>query len=407
MLSELIKISLRNLVRRKIRTFFTMLGIVIAVGSVTALVSITQGSNEVVREQLESTSNVLLVLPGMSISIVRVATSTMDESIVDKIEKINHVQAVNPILFKFSTVYYEDLLVELSIMGLDPKKAEKFYALRGMDVERGAFLRKNDRYKAVLGYLLAHGKFMGPGGSSVNWDIRPGDKIIIYDENGKAWEFKVIGNFEEIGQSFLAGFLDMIVAIPLDTAQELFHEEGKISMIEVWVDDVNFIDEVKKDIEKKVGGVTVVTAKQSIEVVLLIRKIMHNLLIGIGSIALFVGALGVMNTLLTSVMERTREIGTYRAIGAKKSFVLKMILIEGLVLTVIGGILGFAFGIGAAKFVVWIFEQRGQILPPPIIDKYVILVAFLITLAIGILSSLYPAKKASDLSPVEALRYIE
>ena len=134
---------------------------------------------------------------------------------------------------------------------------------------------------------------------------------------------------------------------------------------------------------------------------------MHNLLIGIGSIALFVGALGVMNTLLTSVMERTREIGTYRAIGARKSFILKMILIEGLILTTMGGVLGFAFGIGAANLVVWVFEQRGQLLPSPIIDLNVILFAMAVTFGIGLLSSVYPAKKAADLSPVEALRYIE
>jgi len=344
-IDELLKIAVRNLTRRKVRTFFTMLGIIIAVGSITALVSITEGSNEAVQGELERTSNVLMVIPGASLSIVKVATSSMDESIVHRIEKINHVKAVNPILYKISSFHYDGYILETSIMGIDPRRAQKYYELVGFSMERGAFLRKGDRYKAALGYLVAHGKFAGAN--------------------------------------------------------------GEVSMVEVYVDDIYFVDQVKEEIEKRIGGVTVISAKQSVEMVLYVQKIMHNLLIGIGSIALFVGALGVMNTLLTSVMERTREIGTYRAIGAKKSFILKMILIEGLILTSIGGALGFAFGIGAANFVVWVFKQRGQILPSPIIDLNVILFAIAITFGIGLLSSIYPAKKAADLSPVEALRYIE
>lgn len=407
MWSELIKIAIRNLTRRKIRTLFTMLGIIIAVGSVTALVSITQGSRMAIERELESTSNVLMVMPGVSVSIIRAATSTMSEDIVKKIEKIDHVEAVNPALIKFTTIQYDGWILELTIMGVDPKRAERFFSLRGLHLERGVFLRKNDRYKAVLGYLLAHGKFATFNGEPVNWDITPGQRIIIYDDQGNAYDFKVIGNLEESGQSFLAGFLDMMAVVPLDTLQEMFHEEGRISIVDVWVDDVAFIDEVKKKIERKVPGVTVITARQSVQMVLVIQKMMHNLLIGIGSIALFVGALGVMNTLLTSVMERTREIGTYRAIGARKGFILKMIFIEGIILTSVGGVLGFFFGVAAAKFVVFVFRQRGQLLPDPIVDLNVIAMAFVITLLIGIVSSLYPAKKASDLSPVEALRYIE
>ena len=407
MWSELIKIAVRNLTRRKLRTLFTMMGIIIAVGSVTALVSITQGSRIAIEQELESASNVLMIMPGVSASIVRAATSTMSEDVVRKIEKIEHVEAVNPALIKFTTVKYDGWILELTIMGVDPKKAQKFFALRGLHLERGVFLRKNDRYKAILGYLLAHGKFGAFEGEPINWDITPGQRIIIYDDRGSPHEFKVTGNLEESGQSFLAGFLDMMVVVPLDTLQEMFHEEGKISIVDVWVDDVAFIDEVKKEIEKEIPGVTVITARQSIQTVIIIQQMMHNLLIGIGSIALFVGALGVMNTLLTSVMERTREIGTYRAIGAKKSFILKMIFIEGIILTSIGGILGFFFGIGVAKMVVFILRRRGQMLPDPVVDMNVVAMAFIITLLIGIISSLYPAKKASDLSPVEALRYIE
>ena len=178
MWSELVKIAIRNLTRRKLRTLFTMLGIIIAVGSVTALVSITQGSRMAIEQELEGTSNVLMVMPGVSVSIIRAATSTMSEDIVKKIEKIDHVEAVNPALIKFTTIQYDGWILELTIMGVDPKRAEKFFALRGLHLERGVFLRKNDRYKAVLGYLLAYGKFATLNGEPVNWDITPGQRII-------------------------------------------------------------------------------------------------------------------------------------------------------------------------------------------------------------------------------------
>ncbi|NJE54227.1 ABC transporter permease [Thermococcus sp. 21S9] len=404
---EILKIAFRNLHRRKLRTFFTMLGIIIAIASITALVSIAEGFQLSISETLQSTSNVIIVLPGMGASIWTIGTNTLNQSVVDDISRINHVEAVNPVLVKFTVMEYRGWEVPVTVMGVIPRDAQKFYALTGPQLQRGQFIPQGSRFKALLGYSIANGKIQKQGGGTLNWEILPGQTIKLYDSSGRAWEFKVSGNFQESGQSFIGGFIDTSVFVPLGTLQEMYNEPGKISFIEVWVDDVNFVDYVKARIQKLLPSATVITERQGIEVVVQIENMLNNLLLGIGSIALIVGALGVVNTLLTSVMERTREIGTYRALGAKKRFILEMILIEGIMLTIIGGVIGFGSGIVMANVVVQILRAKTPGLPNPVVDLRVVAVAFGITFLIGIVASVYPAKKAAELNPAEAIRHVE
>jgi len=404
---EVLKIAFRNLHRRKIRTLFTMLGIIIAIASITALVSIAEGFQISISKTLQSTSNVVIVLPGMEASIWTIGTSTLNQDVVDRIVRINHVAAVNPVLLKFTAMEYRGWRIPVTVMGVIPRDAQKFYALTGPPMQRGQFMPQGSRSKAVLGYSIANGRIQKAGGGYLNWEILPGQTIKIYDGNGNPWEFKVSGNLQESGQSFIGGFIDSSVLVPLGTLQKMYNEPGKISFIEIWVDDVNFVGYVKERVSKLLPSATVITERQGIKTVFQIEEMLNNLLIGIGSIALLVGALGVVNTLLTSVMERTREIGTYRALGAKKRFILEMILLEGLMLTLIGGIIGFVSGMFLANVVVEILRQKTPGLPSPVLDLRVVTVAFGVTLLIGILASVYPAKKAAELRPAEAIRHVE
>ncbi len=404
---ETLKIALRNLHRRKVRTFFTMLGIIIAIASITALVAIAEGFQLSIARTLQSTSNVVIVLPGMGASIWTIGTSTLNQSVVEEITKLNHVEAVNPTLVKFTVMEYRGWEVPVTVMGIVPRESQKFYALTGPPLQRGQFMPQGSRFKALLGYSIANGRIQKENGGTLNWQILPGQTIKIYDSNGRPWEFKVSGSFQESGQSFIGGFIDTSVFVPLGTLQRIYNEPGKISFVEVWVDDVAFVNQVKNEIERLLPTATVITERQGIEVVFQIETMLNNLLLGIGSIALFVGALGVVNTLLTSVMERTREIGTYRALGAKKRFILEMILLEGMMLTVIGGIIGFASGIVMADVVVEILRAKTPGLPSPVVDLRVVAIAFGVTLIIGLLASVYPARKAAGLRPAEAIRHIE
>ncbi|WP_297506214.1 ABC transporter permease [Thermococcus sp.] len=404
---EILKIAFRNLHRRKIRTFFTMLGIIIAIASITALVSIAEGFQLSISRTLQSTSNVVIVLPGMGASIWTIGTNTLNESVVDELRKINHVEAVNPVLVKFTVMEYRGWEIPVTVMGIIPRDAQRFYALTGPQLQRGQFIPQGSRFKALLGYSLANGRVQKEGGGYLNWEILPGQTIKIYDENGRAWEFKVSGNFQESGESVIGGFIDTSVFVPLGTLQRMYSEQGQVSFIELWVDDVSFVNQVKEQVQKILPSATVITESQGIEVVVQIETMLNNLLIGIGSIALFVGALGVINTLLTSVMERTREIGTYRALGAKKRFVLEMILLEGMMMTLIGGIIGFGFGVLMAEIVVGLLRAKTPGLPGPVVDARVVAVAFGVTVIVGLLASIYPAKKAAKLNPAEAIRHVE
>ncbi len=403
---EIFLISLRNLRRRRLRTFFTMLGVIIAIGAITALVAITEGFQVGVQKTLQSTGNVVIVMPGMGASIMSIATETMSQSYVRKVEGIPHVVAVNPVLLKFALFEYKGVQLQITVMGVIPRNGKRFYALTGPPIERGQFFPQGSSYKVVLGYSIANGKFMVHG-RWMNWMILPGQTVKIYDPSGNPFEFKVSGSLQQSGQAFIAGFIDDSVLVPLGTLQSIYGDEGRISFIELVVDNVRFVGYVKRTIEREVPDVTVVTERQVVEDIVSVENMLSNLLLGVGSVALLVGALGVINTLLTSVMERTREIGTYRALGARRRFILEMIFIEGLTLTFIGGLVGFLSGIGLADLIVWILRSRGQMIPWPVVDLRVIGIAFGVTFIVGILSSLYPANRAAELSPAEALRHAD
>nr|WP_277346706.1 FtsX-like permease family protein [Thermococcus sp. Bubb.Bath] len=378
-----------------------MLGIIIAISSITALMGIGEGFQISISKTMQSTSNIIIVMPGLGASIWTIGTETFNQSIVHDISQVSHVKAINPILVKFTVMEYMGRQIPVTAMGIIPRDAQKFFGFTGPPLERGQFIPQGSRAKALLGYSLANGR------NEFGTSILPGQTIKIYDAQGKPWEFKVAGNFQESGQNLIGGFMDTSVFVPLGTLQEMYNEPGKISFVEVWVDDVNFVAYVKGRLQRIVPSATVVTERQGIKAVFQIEELLSNLLLGIGSIALFVGALGVINTLLTSVMERTREIGTYRALGAKKSFVLEMILLEGLIMTFIGGIIGFLFGIGLAWLVVDVLRTWTPGLPNPVINLHVVVVAFGVTFIVGILASIYPAKKAAGLKPAEAIRNFE
>ncbi len=395
---EVIMISLRNLRRRRLRTLFTMLGIIIAIGAITALVSITEGFQTSVQKTLKTTGNVIIILPGVHASIMSIATETISQSWAERIASIPHVEAVNPVLLKFTLFQYDGIQIQTTVMGVIPRYAMKFYAFTGPQLGRGQFLSQGSSYKAVLGYGLANGE---------SWKVLPGQTIRIYGPRGNPFEFRVAGSFRPSGQAFIAGFIDDSVVVPLGTLQRIYNAEGKVSFIEVAVDDVKFVGYVKNTIAREIPGVTILTERQIVKSIVSIENMLSNLLLGVASIALLVGALGTVNTLLTSVSERTREIGIYRALGARRRFILEMILVEGVVMTFIGGIIGFFSGAALSYFLVWILRSRGQTIPWPVIDPKVIAIAFGITLLVGLVSSLYPAKKAADMNPADALRHIE
>ncbi|HQG41598.1 MAG TPA: FtsX-like permease family protein, partial [Spirochaetota bacterium] len=221
--------------------------------------------------------------------------------------------------------------------------------------------------------------------------------------------FKVIGVLSELGQSFGGKDFDNIVIMPYGTVQRKIEGNRKIDRIYVSVYSEQQLDETIKYIRDylhrvhrippDVNEFRITTSKERLEMAEYISKTLAMLLAGIASISLFVGGVGIMNIMLVSVSERTREIGIRMAIGAKRRDILSQFLIESITLSGLGGIIGILLGLFFYYIITYIVDW------PYIFSFTSVIISFLFSCAVGIFFGYYPAKKASDLKPIEALRY--
>ncbi|MDO8656675.1 MAG: FtsX-like permease family protein, partial [Nanoarchaeota archaeon] len=232
-------------------------------------------------------------------------------------------------------------------------------------------------------------------------ELTVGNKITIAKD-----EFKIVGILEEIGNSQD----DNQINIPLESAREIFDEPESVDTIIAQVKSTSDIpllqEKIEKELERKRGDTNfqVLTAAQILEQINQILGIMQAVLIGIAAISLLVGAIGIMNSMYTSVLERTKDIGIMKAIGARNSDILHIFLIESGMIGLVGGLLGTALGTGLALAIGSFSKQAGFLL---IINIEVMVLAFglLFAFIIGMVSGVLPAYQASKLKPVDALRY--
>jgi len=267
-------------------------------------------------------------------------------------------------------------------------------------VEEGRSITESDGFKAVVGYSHAFGNM---------WDrpIQVGEKIVI---EGK--EFKIVGVMAKTGNPFD----DQSIIVPKPILKEILNVEDEESSITVKVAEGFEPADVGKEIERKLRRsrgekedqetFRVSTAEQILEAFGNIFGIVQGVLVGIAAISLVVGGIGIMNTMYTSVLERTKEIGTMKAIGAKNSHILLLFLIESGLLGLVGGAIGAIIGIGFAKGGEYIGRTAlGTDLLQAAIDPSLLLGALAFSFVVGSLAGLLPAYQASKLKPVDALRY--
>jgi putative ABC transport system permease protein len=283
--------------------------------------------------------------------------------------------------------------MEVSVMKLQ-------YA--SQNLEAGEFLTENDQHKIMIGYSIAHDTF--------DADISVGGRIKI---NGE--KFFVSGIFEK--QGFGGTSSDSIVLMNSRDFQKLTGQSN-VSLIYLRVYNVNDAESIATTIQTTINGnhgkkdfATATTMTSILKTVQNIIGILQLVLVGIASIALVVASIGIMNTMLTSVMERTREIGIMKAIGATTRDIMSIFIIEGVLMSSVGGIIGIilgVFGSQALTLILRSFMSMGggssfQLVPIITITSVVLAIA--VSLIVGILSSLYPAWKAARMSPIEAVRY--
>jgi putative ABC transport system permease protein len=396
--TDLIGLAFSRLGTGKLRTALTMLGIIIGVASVVALVSVAQGATKGISDRLQSLgTNLLTVSPGFSttgatrLSFGSATTLTVEDA--EALSQLDGVQAIAPQLTTNKLVIAGTENETARVIGTTPGYVSVF----AYNMWVGSFLNQasvDHRLKvAVIGATTADN--LGLTENSVGSTIYIG-----------GLPFDLIGILQPKGGTANA---DDQVLIPLSTVRELFVGSSSVSSIGVSAANQDVISTVSAEItatlEQRHGITTgvddfsIATQAQLLGTVSSVSDVLTLLLAGIASISLLVGGIGIMNIMLVSVRERTREIGIRKAIGARGRDILSQFLVEALALSLAGGILGIGLGVGVS-FGIGIYAGWGFVFNP-----LTVVVAVLFSLMVGIVFGVWPASQAARLDPVVALRY--
>jgi putative ABC transport system permease protein len=408
MIFQALRIALRSLRVNKLRTALTMLGIMIGVGAVIAMVSIGAGAQARVAEQIQSLgSNLIIVLPGsrnaggLRLGQGSQVTITEDDAVAIARE-IPIVQATAPASRGGAQVVYGNLNWSTSITGV----TADFLDVRDWPLDAGRPILREDVDGATKVALVGQTTALNLFG-----DSDPIGEIIRI----KKVPFTVIGVLSRKGQTTWGQDQDDVILIPLSTAKKKV-----LGVTQANARSVNAIS------IKVAAGEDMTDAEEQVRALLRERhrlqpyqdddfwirnlseilqtqeessKVMTYLLAAIASVSLLVGGIGIMNIMLVSVTERTREIGLRMAVGARARDILTQFLVEAVTLSLIGGIIGIAVGVVSSNAISYLAEWRTILAPESVV------VAFGFAAAIGIFFGFYPARKASRLDPIEALRY--
>lgn len=400
---ESVVIALDGLKANKMRSFLTMLGIIIGVGAVIAMVSIGMGVREKVENSIASLgSNLLIVMPGATTpSGARLAagsSTTLTNSDAQAIARsVSGVSAVAPSVNRQYQIVFGNQNWVTSVQGTTPE----FLTVRDFTVETGSFFTPKDvdtrARVVVLGKTTADNLF---------GEISPIGQIVRINKA----PFRVIGVLGAKGQS--AGGMDQddMAVIPLTTAQERLFGITYLNSISIQAASSDVIDQVQEEItallrtrHRLSPGVTDNFTVRNLAAVMATAQETTGtitLLLGnIAAISLLVGGIGIMNIMLVSVTERTREIGIRKALGATYNNILLQFLIEAVVIGVTGGLIGIGLGV-ASSYAISLLAGWNTV-----ISLFSVMAAFGFSVLIGLFFGLYPARKAALLDPIDALRY--
>ena len=400
---QIVRIAYKALGRNKMRSSLTMLGIIIGVGAVIAMVGIGEGAKKMVNAQIASLGdNLLTVFSGSHMSgPMRGGAGTVTSLTAEDAEAIRTsipaVSKVSPSVRTGGQVVAGNLNWGTSIEGYGPD----FVAIRSWPVVSGAMFTEQDVKGATKVCLL--------GKTTVD-NLFPGQDPVGEIIRIKKLPFRVIGVLAPKGQNAFGRDQDDIVVVPYTTAQKKLMGITYIQSIMISAVDRKRMEEATTQITELLrrrhkilpGAEDDFTVRSQLDVASAVgstSKIMTILLGVVASISLVVGGIGIMNIMLVSVTERTREIGIRMAVGAKGRDILVQFLVESMVLSLIGGIIGILFGLSAGKIVSMTAKW------PVFTSPSAIAMAFGFAGFVGVFFGFYPARKASLLDPIEALRY--
>jgi len=387
-IGQAFKMAAKSIMGNKMRSLLTMLGIIIGVTAVIALVSLGQGATKAVTDQVASLGTNLLTVNITGRGSMTTISYQEAKELADK----NGVEYSAPANSQNGTVKFGTNSVDVSVVGTTPDYVD----VRDYNIASGRFVSQLDMdyYQriALLGSGTAQELF--PGQNPV------GETVLI---NGI--RYKVVGLLAEKGSS-LSGSNDDVVIIPITSSERLFKSKG-VRTIYVQVKDAEkmstVVSELESSLSKTFRGNTnsyrVFNQQDVLDSFSSISDTLSLALGGIAAISLLVGGIGIMNIMLVSVTERTREIGIRKAIGAKKKDIMIQFLIESIALSGLGGLLGIGLGIAIAQLASNVLNM-GVALSIPIMA-----LSFGFSVFIGVVFGLFPANKAANLKPIEALRF--
>ena len=391
-----------SLVANKLRSLLTMLGIIIGVAAVIALVSIGNGVKQDIENSISSLgSNLLVVLPGAPRTPgARSSQGSMKSlkiSDYEAIAKLEGVKAASPMTNGSYVVIYQNKNWTTSVAGVN----SNFQDVNNWTMTSGRFfsdknVQNRDRV-AVVGQTVVKNLFA---------DEDPVGKEIRV----KNIPFRVIGVLKSKGNGTMGNDQDDTVLIPYTTSMERVEGIDYLRRVYVVAKDDEGIDRLQADIENllrvrhnikdtNLDDFNIQNMKSIMETVAQTTGTFTLFLGAVAAISLVVGGIGIMNIMLVSVTERTREIGVRKALGATYSVIVTQFLIEAVVISLMGGFIGIAFGIGASKVIGMVSGMSTVVSVPTII------MSFAFSMAIGLIFGIYPARKAAKLNPIDALHY--
>ena len=401
---EILRIAFDALMRNKMRSVLTMLGIIIGVGAVIAMVAIGQGAQVQVDAQISSLgTNVLLIFPGsFTAGAVRTGaqtgtTLTEDDGLAIK-EQCPAVAYLSPMLRTGAQVVYGDYNWGTSLQGGSPD----FFSIRDWHVQDGDFFSDADVRGATKVCLL---------GKTVADNLFQGDDPVGKTIRVRNIPFRVVGTLQPKGQNMMGQDQDDIIVLPYTTLQKRMmganvHAWGftasaksKSQMLEAQQQITDLLRARHKLGPSDDNDFTIRNQTEIAEASASTSKVMTTLLASIASVSLIVGGIGIMNIMLVSVTERTREIGVRMSIGARKRDILTQFLMEAIVLSLLGGVVGIGLGVVGSSLVSKIAGW------PTFVTGSSVGVSVVFSMLVGVFFGYYPARKASLLHPIDALRY--
>jgi len=401
-IKEYIKIAIRSLKTRPLRSWLTILGIVIGVFLVISLFSLSEGIKQAVLQQLKMMGeDLIIVSPGDALDITTmIGGLKLEEEDLEAIEKTDGVKYIASQDWKGEVVRYEEEKKTIIIYGNDWEEAKEVYTEHmGWDLKEGRW-PKDGKREALIGSYVPEDVFPG---------IEVGDDIVI---NGKKLE--VTGILKSLGNKQDDSMIGVSMSLFRDITGERKGAKMALAVVEEGFSTDNVVEDIKENLEENSkrrrgeedsSSFTVLSSEKVTEIVDNIMGIIQAAIFGFASIAIVVGGIGIMNTMYTSVHERIREIGIMKAVGARRKTITNIFLIESGMVGLIGGVGGVFMGLILAKGIEIYFQVHPALYLQASITPQLVLFGLGFSFLVGCIAGYLPARSAAKLNPVEALRY--